>query len=254
MTQGSTIDPDEIARFSALAESWWDPSGPMRPLHKLNPIRIGFIRDQLCRHFGTESGDRRDSGAPDCLSGLGILDIGCGAGLACEPLARLGATVTGIDPAEDNIQVATSHAAAGGVTVAYEATTAEALAAEGRIFDVVLALEVVEHVADIPLFIESAASLVRPGGLLIASTINRTPKAFALAIVGAEYVLRWLPRGTHAYDKLVRPSELAVAFRSAGLTPRDETGVTYNPLAGRWSLSRDTDVNYMMVAGKPRQT
>ena len=251
MTNASTVDPEEVARFSAMADRWWDPSGPMKPLHRLNPVRIAFIRDQICRHFqAPAAGGKRDPHQAACLAGLSILDIGCGAGLACEPLARLGGTVAGIDPADENIAIARHHAETAGLDIDYRATTAESLAG-GETFDVVLALEVVEHVADVALFIESCAALVRPGGLLIASTINRTAKAFALAIVGAEYVLRWLPRGTHSYDKLVTPSELATALRLAGLTRRDETGVVYAPLTDRWQLSRDMDVNYMMVAGKP---
>ncbi len=250
MSAATTIDRDEVARFSAMAEKWWDPEGPMRPLHRLNPVRLAFIKDQICAHFRRD-GTGRDPKDPRALDGLAILDIGCGAGLVSEPLARMGATVTGIDPSSENIAVARHHAAENGLAIDYRDTTAETLAAKGAAFDVVLILEVVEHVASVPLFVESAASLVRPGGLLIASTINRTLKAFALAIVGAEYVLRWLPRGTHSYDKLVTPSELAAAFRAAGLTRRDETGVVYVPLADRWRLSSDTDVNYMMVAGKP---
>ena len=246
----STVDREEVARFSALAERWWDPDGPMRPLHRLNPVRLAFIKDQICAHFHND-GARRDPKDPRALDGLAILDIGCGAGLVSEPLARMVASVTGIDPSAENIAVARHHAAESGLAIDYRDTTAEALAAGGATYDVVLILEVVEHVASVPLFVESAAKLVRPGGLLIASTINRTLKAFALAIVGAEYVLRWLPRGTHTYDRLVTPSELAAAFRTAGLTRRDETGVVYVPLADRWRLAADMDVNYMMVAGKP---
>jgi 2-polyprenyl-6-hydroxyphenyl methylase / 3-demethylubiquinone-9 3-methyltransferase len=250
MSAATTIDRDEVARFSAMAETWWDPEGPMRPLHRLNPVRLTFIKNQICAHF-EKDGARRDPKDSRALDRLAILDIGCGAGLVTEPLARMGASVTGIDPSAENIAVARHHAAESGLAIDYRDTTAEALAAEGAAYDAVLILEVVEHVANVPLFIESAASLVRPGGLLVASTINRTLKAFALAIVGAEYVLRWLPRGTHAYDRLVTPSELASAFRAAGLTRRDEIGVAYVPIADRWRLASDMDVNYMMVAGKP---
>nr|WP_175478286.1 bifunctional 2-polyprenyl-6-hydroxyphenol methylase/3-demethylubiquinol 3-O-methyltransferase UbiG [Bauldia litoralis] len=252
MPTASTIDRDEVARFSALAGKWWDPGGPMAPLHRLNPVRLGYIKAQICAHFdGPGAGQRRDPRDGRALEGLRILDIGCGAGLVCEPLARMGAGVTGIDPSDENIAVASHHAAESGLSIDYRATTAEALIGAIEPCDVVLALEVVEHVADVRLFIESAAALVRPGGLVIASTINRTFKALAFAIIGAEYVLRWLPRGTHSYDKLVTPDELGGAFRAAGLTRRDETGVVYVPIADRWQLSDDTDVNYMMVAGKP---
>lgn len=253
MPAASTIDPQEVARFSALAAEWWDPNGPMAPLHRLNPVRLGYIKDQICAHFEGPDGARRDPRERLALEDLTILDIGCGAGLASEPLARMGAAVTGIDPSPENIAVARHHAANNKAVVDYQDTTAEALAETGRRYDIVLALEVVEHVADVPLFISTAAHLVRPGGLLIASTINRTMKALAFAIIGAEYVLRWLPRGTHTYDKLVRPDELAAAFRAAGLTRRDETGVVYVPIANQWRLAADTDVNYMMVAGKPME-
>ncbi|MCB1494145.1 MAG: bifunctional 2-polyprenyl-6-hydroxyphenol methylase/3-demethylubiquinol 3-O-methyltransferase UbiG [Bauldia sp.] len=252
MSASTTIDRDEVARFSALAGEWWDPKGPMAPLHRLNPVRLGYVKDQACRHFdGPGDGARRDPGDPHALAGLSILDIGCGAGLVSEPLTRMGASVTGIDPSAENIEVARRHAADGGLAVDYRAVTAEQLGETGATWDVVLALEVVEHVPDVDAFVAAAGALIRPGGLLIASTINRTMKALALAIVGAEYVLRWLPRGTHSYDRLVTPSELGAAFRAAGLTRRDETGVVYVPLADRWKLSPDTGVNYMMVAGKP---
>ena len=241
----TTIDPDEVRRFAALAGMWWNPDGPMRPLHKLNPTRLAWIKNGICAQFG------RDPGDPRALAGLHILDVGCGAGLVCEPLARLGATVVGIDPAAKNIEAARVHAEAGGLAIDYRMATAETLAAASESFDVVLILEVVEHVADVTLFVNSAALLVRPGGLLVASTINRTLKAYALAIIGAEYVLRWLPRGTHSYDKLVTPDELDAALRHAGLAPRDRTGVVYAPLTDRWVLSRDMDVNYMMTAARP---
>ncbi len=254
--RATTIDPEEVARFSALAEDWWDPAGPMRPLHRLNPTRLAYIRDRIAGHFGHETNK------PEPLKGLGILDIGCGAGLVAgapgrgggggaAPRGGRGAEVTGIDPADANIAAARVHAEESGLVVDYRATTAEALAAADAAFDAVLILEVVEHVADVPLFVASVAKLVRPGGLVVASTINRTLKAFALAIVGAEYVLRWLPRGTHSYDRLVTPSELAAAFGAAGLVATDETGVVYVPLADRWRLSSDTDVNYMMTATRP---
>ena len=241
-TAAPTVDPAEVARFSALASRWWDADGPMRPLHRLNPLRLSWIRDQICGRFG------RDPKAPAALSGLSILDIGCGAGLVTEPLTRLGADVVGIDPGEETIAAANLHAAEAGLAIAYRATTAEDLAAAGERFDVVLTLEVVEHVTDVAAFIATAGSMVKPGGLTMASTINRTRKAWLLAIFGAEYVLRWLPRGTHDYDKLVTPEELRSAYRGAGLTPAAETGVMYVPLLDRFRLTADMDVNYMMAA------
>ena len=237
-----TVDEAELARFAALADQWWDPRGKMAPLHKFNPLRLGYIRDMACRHFG------RDSKRLDCLAGLRLLDIGCGGGLLSEPLARLGGAVVGADPAEPNIAAARVHAADSGVTVDYRATTAEALAAAGERFDVVLAMEVVEHVADVNLFVKLTAQMVKPGGLMVAATLNRTLKSFALAIVGAEYVLRWLPRGTHQWDKFVTPNELEIALELGGLSVIDETGVVYNPLADSWRQSHDMDVNYMLTA------
>jgi len=240
----STVDEAEVARFSALAETWWDPRGKMAVLHKFNPVRLAYIRDATCKRF------ERNPKQRDCLKDLRILDIGCGGGILSEPLARLGATVTGADPAEKNIAVAKLHAEQSGVAVDYRATTAEALADTGERFDIVLAMEVVEHVADMKLFVARCAEMVKPGGLMIAATINRTLKSFALAIVGAEYVLRWLPRGTHQWDKFVTPDELEIAMERAGLRSTDERGVIYNLLADRWELSTDTDVNYMVLAEK----
>ena len=237
-----TVDEAELARFAALASQWWDPRGKMAPLHKFNPVRLGYVRDAACRHF------ERDAKRLDCLKGLRVLDIGCGGGILSEPLARLGAEVVGADPAEANIEAARLHASDGGVAVDYRATTAEALADAGERFDVVLAMEVVEHVADVNLFVKLTGAMVKPGGLMIAATINRTLKSFALAIVGAEYVLRWLPRGTHQWDKFVTPNELEIALELAGLRVVDDAGVIYNPLADRWSLAKDTDVNYMLTA------
>jgi 2-polyprenyl-6-hydroxyphenyl methylase/3-demethylubiquinone-9 3-methyltransferase len=245
MTQTApTIDEAEIARFSALAETWWDPRGKMAVLHKFNPVRLAYIRDAACRRF------ERDPKQLDCLKGLRILDIGCGGGILCEPLARLGASITGADPAEKNIAAAKVHAEQGGLSIDYRATTAEALADAGDRFDIVLAMEVVEHVADVKLFVARCAEMVKPGGLMIAATINRTMKSFALAIVGAEYVLRWLPRGTHSWDKFVTPDELEIAMERAGIRTTDERGVIYNLLADRWELSTDTDVNYMVLGEK----
>ena len=239
-----TIDDEEVARFSRLSGQWWDARGPMAPLHKFNPVRLAFIRDRVASHFG------RDAARLDGLAGLGLLDIGCGAGILSEPLARLGAVVVGIDPSESNIAVARHHAAQSELAVDYRATTAEVLAAAGERFDVVLAMEVVEHVADAGLFIELAAELVKPGGLLFVATLNRTIKSFALAIVGAEYILRWLPRGTHQWDKFITPNELEIALEQNGLRVTGESGMMYNLLADRWQLSTDMDVNYMVVAEK----
>jgi len=241
----STIDETEVARFAALADEWWDVRGKMAVLHKFNPVRLAYIRDAACGHF------ERNAKHLDCLKDLRILDIGCGGGILCEPLARLGASVVGADPAERNITAAKLHAAQGRLEIDYRATTAEALADAAERFDIVLAMEVVEHVADVKLFVRRCAEMVRPGGLMIAATINRTMKSFALAIVGAEYVLRWLPRGTHQWDKFVTPDELAIAMERAGLRSGDERGVIYNLIADRWELSTDTDVNYMMLAERP---
>jgi 2-polyprenyl-6-hydroxyphenyl methylase / 3-demethylubiquinone-9 3-methyltransferase len=243
-TPGSTIDEAEIARFSALADTWWDPAGQMGMLHKFNPVRLGFIKEAACRRFN------RDPKRLDSLSGLRVLDIGCGGGILSEPIARLGASVVGADPAAANIAAARLHAEAQGLAIDYRETTAEALADAGERFDVVLAMEVVEHVADLTLFVRRCAEMVKPGGLMVVATLNRTIKSFALAIVGAEYVLRWLPRGTHQWDKFVTPNELEIALERSGLRMSEETGVIYNILADRWQLSTDMDVNYMVTAAK----
>jgi 2-polyprenyl-6-hydroxyphenyl methylase / 3-demethylubiquinone-9 3-methyltransferase len=240
----STVDNAEVKHFDAMAESWWSPRGDMRTLHMINPVRLAYIRDAACRHF------KRDPKRLDCLTGLRFLDIGCGGGLLCEPMARLGAEVVGADASATNIEVAKLHAAEVGVTVDYRATTAEDLAAAGEKFDVILNMEVVEHVADIDLFVAKCGAMLKPGGIMFVATINRTLKALGLAIIGAEYVLRWLPRGTHQFGKLVRPDELEKALAGAGLTIIDRTGVTYNPLADRWQRSKDMDVNYMVLAEK----
>ncbi len=243
-TGAGTVDREEVERFARIAKAWWEPEGEFRPLHKLNPVRLGFIRDRLAARFG------RDIRQPRPFAGLSLLDIGCGGGLVSEPLARLGFAVTGIDAGEAMLEVARGHAAESGVAVDYRRATAEDLAATGAQWDAVLALEVVEHVAEPELFLAAAARLVKPGGGFIAATINRTPKAFLFAIVGAEYVLRWLPRGTHHWDKFLRPSELARGVRPHGLAVQEVSGLAYNPLSDRWSLSRDLDVNYMLFAVK----
>ncbi|MGU3667381.1 bifunctional 2-polyprenyl-6-hydroxyphenol methylase/3-demethylubiquinol 3-O-methyltransferase UbiG [Methylobacterium sp. A49B] len=236
------VDRGEVARFDALAATWWDEAGPMRVLHRFNPVRLAYIRDALCRHHG------RDPQKPFPLDGLTICDVGCGGGVLSEPLARLGATVTGLDPAEQNIAVARAHAEGAGVPVDYRGETIEAVVASGRTFDAVLIMEVVEHVSDMPAFVRTACAAVKPGGMLFAATLNRTMRSFALAIVGAEYVLGWLPRGTHDWAKFVTPDELGRAIRAGGLAVTDTTGVVYNPLTDGWRTGRDTAVNYMVAA------
>lgn len=237
-----TIDDDEVAHFARLAGQWWDPRGAWATLHRFNPVRLAYIRDRAAAHFS------RDAARLDSLKGLRILDIGCGGGILCEPLARLGAEMVGIDPVADSIAAAQHHAAQAGLAIDYRCTSAEALAETGEAFDVVLAMEVVEHVADFNLFIEEAAALVKPGGLMFVATINRTVKSFALLIVGAEYILRWIPRGTHQWDKFITPDELEIALVRSGLSIVGETGVIYNLLADRFQLSTDMDANYMVVA------
>jgi 2-polyprenyl-6-hydroxyphenyl methylase/3-demethylubiquinone-9 3-methyltransferase len=241
---GSTVDPAEIERFSRIAEEWWDPAGKFAPLHRLNPVRLGYIRDRAARHW------QRDAlSAP--LKGLSALDIGCGGGLLSEPLARLGAEVTGIDAAERNIATARLHAAGQELAIDYRDTTAETLAESGAQFDIVLALEIVEHVADVDLFLGSCGRLAKPGGLVFLSTLNRTAKAWALAIAGAEYVLRWLPRGTHDWRKFLKPSEVVRGLRGGGVEAQEIVGLVYSPLSRAWSLNKnDLDVNYMLYGSK----
>lgn len=241
-----SVDQAEIERFSRHAADWWDTRGPMAALHKFNPVRLAYIRDQAAARFD------RDSKKLDCLKGLRMLDIGCGGGILSEPLARLGADIVGADPSEENIKVARAHAEDARVSVDYRVTTAEDLAAGSERFDIVLAMEVVEHVADVEVFVSTCTSMVKPAGLMIAATLNRTLKSFALAIVGAEYVLRWLPRGTHQWDKFVTPVEMESAIERGGLQVVGERGVIYNPFADRWQLSSDMDVNYMLVAQRPK--
>jgi 2-polyprenyl-6-hydroxyphenyl methylase/3-demethylubiquinone-9 3-methyltransferase len=238
----ATVDPGEVERFARLAQEWWDPEGKFRPLHRMNPVRLEFIRDRVCARFG------RDPMKPRPLAGLKVIDIGCGGGLIAEPLARLGAAVTAIDAGAPTVEAARLHAAEQGLAIDYRVATAGELTAAGEGYDAVLALEVVEHVADRAAFVADCAGLVRPGGLAILATINRTAKAFALAIVGAEWVLRWLPVGTHDWRKFVRPSELAADLRQAGLRLAALRGIGYNPLSDRFVLTDDIDVNYLAVA------
>lgn len=240
-----TVDPAEVEKFTQIADEWWDPAGKFRPLHKFNPIRIAFIRDRLCAHFG------RDPLASNPLAELRLLDIGCGGGLLCEPMRRLGATVTGIDAAERSIKAAAAHAEQMGLDIDYRFTTVEALAATGEKFDAVLNMEVVEHVADVEMFLTLSGQLVSTDGLFFLATLNRTAKSFALAIVGAEYILGWLPRGTHDWRKFVKPSEAAAALRPAGLAPAELCGIAYNPIQDTWRLApHDLGVNYLAVFSK----
>jgi 2-polyprenyl-6-hydroxyphenyl methylase/3-demethylubiquinone-9 3-methyltransferase len=239
----ATLDRDEVARFAKDASQWWDAGGPFKPLHRITRERLTYIRDQLCQRFGRNKTEARS------LKGLSVLDIGCGGGLVSEPLARLGASVTGIDPGVENIEAAKAHAKGMGIgTIDYRVATAEEIAASGVSYDAVLLLEVVEHVPDVPKFIKGVAPLVRPGGIMLLSTLNRTYKAYAFMIIAAELILRWVPAGTHHWQRFVTPEELRAALRAAGLTPTDTTGLVYNPLWDEFSLSRDTDVNYFMAA------
>jgi 2-polyprenyl-6-hydroxyphenyl methylase/3-demethylubiquinone-9 3-methyltransferase len=240
----ATIDPEEIGRFAREAENWWDPEGSFRALHRLNPVRLAFIRAELCRHF------RRDPLALRPFQDLRLIDIGCGGGLVTEPMARLGCAVTGIDAAETAIAAARRHAEASGLAIDYRTATAESLAESGARFDAVLALEVIEHVADPDALLAAIAALLQPGGVFIGATINRTARALALAVIGAEYVLGWLPRGTHDWRKFLRPSEFVLGLRRHGLHAVRLTGVGYDLLSGEWSLSRDLGVNYFVVAEK----
>jgi 2-polyprenyl-6-hydroxyphenyl methylase/3-demethylubiquinone-9 3-methyltransferase len=239
-----SVDPEEVARFSAIADSWWDPRGKFKPLHRINPVRIGFIRQRLTGHFGLDEAAERP------LEGLRILDIGCGGGLLAEPLARLGARVTGVDASEKNIKTAKTHAQLMGLEIDYRHGSAELLAAAGENFDAVMNMEVVEHVTDPAAFLAACGALVRPGGMMVVATINRTAKAFALAIFGAEYVLRWLPRGTHQLSRFLTPQEIAAMLAPHGFTPERPAGVVYHPLTGAWHIGDDTSVNYMLAAAK----
>ncbi len=242
----TTVNDAEVARFSALAEQWWDPAGKFKPLHKLNPTRLAYIREHVLENFGLDGSKRFP------LKGLKILDIGCGGGLLCEPMARLGAEVTGVDASERNISIAKIHAEQSGLEINYLATTSEELAAKGEQFDVVLNMEVVEHVADVPLFLKSCSDLVKPGGLMFIATINRTAKAYALAILGAEYILRWLPKGTHSFEKFLTPEEITSIIKRNSMSIRDKCVVSFNPLQDKWRKSRDLSVNYMLLAEKKK--
>jgi len=242
-----SVDPGEIAKFSAMAAEWWDPAGKFAPLHKFNPVRLGFIRDTAAAHFD------RDPKSLRPFEGLTLLDIGCGGGLLSEPMARLGFAVTGADASEKNVRTAQTHAEAGGLPVTYRATTAETLAGEGLLFDVILNMEVVEHVADLPAFLAACATMVKPGGLMFVATLNKTLKSLALAKIGAEYVLGWLPRGTHDWSRFIPPNVLQALLEETRLNILKKQGVAFDPLGWDWKLSSDMDVNYMLVATKPKQ-
>jgi len=244
VTEFTSVDAAEVEKFSRLAAEWWDPKGKFWPLHAFNPIRLGFIRDFAAEHFG------RDSQSLKPFEGLSLLDIGCGGGLLSEPMARMGFTVLGADPSEKNVKTATAHAADSELPLTYRALTAEGLVQEGAKFDLVLNMEVVEHVADLGAFLQACAKLLNPGGVMLVATLNRTLKSLALAKVGAEYVLRWLPAGTHDWNKFVKPGELERLLEDAGLAVRRVQGVSFDPLRWDWRLSSDTDVNYMVVAEK----
>lgn len=242
----SSIDPEQVERFSRIAAEWWDPKGKFAPLHKFNPVRLTFIRERALRHFARDGAQRRP------FEGLRLLDIGCGGGLLSEPMARLGFSVTGVDASERNIGTASVHAEAGGVKIDYRASTAEALEAAGEApFDVILNMEVIEHVADPGEFLRTCTRLLAPGGLMFVATLNRTLKAFALAKVGAEYILRWLPAGAHDWSRFLKPEEIEGFLDGSGLEIDGPFGVSFDPLSGRWSRSSDTQVNYMMVISRP---
>jgi 2-polyprenyl-6-hydroxyphenyl methylase / 3-demethylubiquinone-9 3-methyltransferase len=239
---GATVDAQEIERFAAQAGAWWDPAGSFAPLHRLNPARLGFIREHLLAHFGRNTFSLRP------FEGLGLLDIGCGGGLIAEPMARLGFAVTGVDADQRAIAVAETHAAGSGLAIDYRVATAESVAASGQRFDVVLALEIVEHLADPAVFFGCVGALVREGGVFIGATLNRTMRSLALGVIGAEYVLGWLPRGTHDWRKFTRPSEFVLGLRRNGLRPIALAGLGYDWAHGEWSLSRDLAINYMIMA------
>lgn len=248
ITSGSvSLDPSEVAKFSAIADQWWDETGKFGVLHKFNPVRISFIKEQVIARLGLDPLKEKP------LAGLRILDIGCGGGLLSEPLARMGADIVAADPSEKNIKTAMVHAQEQGLEIDYRATTAEELAAAGEVFDVVLNMEVIEHVNDPEKFTETCAAMVKPGGMMFVATLNRTLKAFGLAIIGAEYVLGWMPKGTHQWEKFIKPEELKLWLQAAGMQQKTLSGVTYNPISGKWNRSGDTAVNYMIASVKPRE-
>lgn len=251
--RNASVIPAEIARFEKLGDQWWDLNGPQKALHRLNQVRVDYLRKLLCGHFADGAAPRDRNGVSP-LRGLSIVDIGCGGGLLSESLARLGAQMTGVDPAAGNIDVATRHSQAQGLEIDYRTGTVEALSSEGRQFDVVLAMEVIEHVADWRDFLQACAKLVRPGGLFVGATLNRTVKSYALAIVGAEYILRWVEAGTHDWSKFLKPDELAGPLLKAGLTELDRAGITYHPIRDEWRLSGDFDVNYMIAMERPEHS
>lgn len=240
-----SLDPAEVEKFSKIAAEWWNPKGKFAVLHVFNPVRLAYIKEQVAARFARDPFDRRP------FEGLRFLDIGCGGGLLTEPMARLGAEITGIDPSEKNIATASVHAGEQDLAIDYRAMTAEALAETGATFDVILNMEVIEHVADPKAFVETCARLLKPGGLIFVATLNRTLKSFGLAIIGAEYVLGWLPKGTHQWEKFITPDELETWLTESGLRQLDRTGVTYNPFSSEWRRARDLDVNYMLVAQRP---
>ena len=244
MIKDTTVDPREVAFYENLAAFWWDTSGPFWPLHRLNKLRVSWIRDGLCRHFGLASEARQP------LSGLRALDIGCGGGILSESMARLGAEVTGIDVVEKNIGTANVHAQQQGLSIDYQARTAESLASAGKRFDVVLNMEVVEHVADLPAFMRACTQLTGENGVMFVATINRTALAWLFAIVGAEYVLRWLPKGTHRWSEFRKPGEIEELLKKGGLDVRQRSGVSVNPLTHAFSLTRRMSVNYMLMASR----
>ena len=239
-----SLDPSEVEKFSRMAAEWWNPKGKFGVLHVFNPVRLQFIKEQVTARFGRDPLDREP------FQGLRFLDIGCGGGLLTEPMARLGASITGVDPSEKNIKTASVHAQEMGLAIDYRVGVSEDLAAAGEKFDVILNMEVIEHVADPQAFVASCAAMLKPGGLMFVATLNRTLKSFGLAIIGAEYVLGWLPKGTHQWEKFIKPAELHGWLGENGLAVKDEKGVTYNPISRQWKVSRDMDVNYMLVAQK----
>jgi 2-polyprenyl-6-hydroxyphenyl methylase/3-demethylubiquinone-9 3-methyltransferase len=240
----SSLDPAEVEKFSKMAAEWWNPKGKFGVLHKFNPVRLAYIKEQACARLARDPFERQP------LKGLRLLDIGCGGGLLTEPMARLGADCVGVDPSPKNIATASVHAAEQELEISYRQGTAEDLQQAGETFDIILNMEVIEHVANPQAFLASCAAMLRPGGLMFVATLNRTLKSFGLAIIGAEYVLGWLPKGTHEWEKFIKPQELRQWSAEQGLAIRDESGVTYHPLAGEWRKSRDLDVNYMLVAQK----